>query len=268
MFLLEELRKKDIKKDSSNSSLPPSTDLFTKNKSLRKVSTRSSGGQKGHKGTTLEMSAAPDKIIELKDAFCNLCGNCLEKETFILKAKRQVIELPPIVPLYEEYQQFACQCSACKHFQVASFPAGVNAPIQYGSSIEGLVSYFSVYQYVPFARLKNLFTQLFSLPLSEGSLANILERSARKCQFVYEQIKIQIAKSTVVGSDETGAKVNGKKWWIWAWQNILNTFLVASQSRGCQTTDSIWEAGLPKSVLVSDRWAAQLKCTAGENRFV
>lgn len=99
MLLLEELRKKDIKKDSSNSSLPPSSDFFNKNKSLRTASELKSGGQKGHQGTTLERRSTPDKIIELKDSFCNICGQSLTNARFILKAKRQVIELPPIAPI-------------------------------------------------------------------------------------------------------------------------------------------------------------------------
>lgn len=259
MLLLEELRKKDIKKDSSNSSLPPSRDFFNKNKSLRTPSELKSGGQKGHQGTTLKMSSTPDKTIELKDFFCNICGQSLTKARFILKAKRQVIELPPITPIYEEFRQYACECPTCKHFQVADFPVGVNAPIQYGSTVESLVSYLSVYQYLPFFRLKSLFSQVFSIPLSEGTISNILERSAQKCQGVYRQIKSEIAKSPVVGSDETGAKVNGQKWWIWAGQNILNTFIVASDNRGSKTIDGIWTNGLPDSILISDRWSAQLK---------
>lgn len=259
MLLLEELRKKDIKKDSSNSSLPPSSDFFNRNRSLRGTSELKSGGQKGHQGTTLEMSSTPDKIIDLKDSFCNICGQSLSAANFILKAKRQVIELPPIAPIYEEFRQYACQCPTCQHYQVADFPVGVNAPIQYGSSVESLVSYLSVYQYVPFFRLKNLLSQVFSIPLSEGTIGNILERSAQKCQSVYQQIKSEIQKSSVVGSDETGAKVNGQKWWIWCWQNILNTFIVASDNRGSKTIDGVFENGLPNSVLLSDRWSAQLK---------
>jgi hypothetical protein len=55
-LLLELLQKKVVKKDSHNSSLPPSSDFFSKNKSLRPVSTRPNGGQFGHKGSTLEIS--------------------------------------------------------------------------------------------------------------------------------------------------------------------------------------------------------------------
>ena len=258
-LLLELLQKKVVKKDSHNSSLPPSSDLFTKNKSLRPVSTRSNGGQLGHKGSTLEMSKKPDKIIDLKSNFCSVCGQSLEAELFILNSKRQVIEIPPTVPIYEEYRQYACQCPTCNHQQLADFPLGVNAPIQYGSTVETLVGYFSVYQLIPYQRLQRLFAQVFSLPVSQGSIGNILERSAQKYDGVYQEIRNQILQSSVVGSDETGAKVNGAKWWIWVWQNLHNTFIIASDNRGSKTVNSVFENGLPNSAIVSDRWAAQLK---------
>ena len=258
-LLLELLQKKVVKKDSHNSSLPPSSDLFTKNKSLRPVSTRSNGGQLGHKGSTLEMSKKPDKIIDLKSNFCSVCGQSLEAELFILNSKRQVIEIPPTVPIYEEYRQYACQCPTCNHQQLADFPLGVNAPLQYGSTVETLVGYFSVYQLIPYQRLQRLFAQVFSLPVSQGSIGNILERSAQKYDGVYQEIRNQILQSSVVGSDETGAKVNGAKWWIWVWQNLHNTFIIASDNRGSKTVNSVFENGLPNSAIVSDRWAAQLK---------
>lgn len=259
-LLLILLGKPAIKKDSHNSSLPPSSDLFTpKTKSLRPPSVLKSGGQPGHKGTTLEMSPHPDKIIDLKSDYCKNCGSSLAEALFVLNTKRQVIEIPPIIPIYEEYRMYSCQCPHCLQKQLADFPVGVNAPIQYGSTVESLICYLSVYQYVPFARLQNLFTQVFSLPLSQGTVGNILERAAIKCAGVYQIIKTQITESQVVGSDETGAKVNGAKWWIWVWQNILNTFIVASNNRGSETIDNIWANSLAHVILVTDRWAAQLK---------
>lgn len=260
--LLTLLQNQSVKKDSHNSSLPPSSDFFRKTRSLRVPSTKKSGGQPGHTGATLEMRTAPDKVIDLKPSFCGNCGESLSGAVFELKAKRQVVQIPPIIPIYEEFRQYGCQCPRCLLPQTADFPLGVNAPIQYGSSIESLVSYFSAYQYVPFARLQNLFAQVFSLPLSQGTVGNIIERSAKKCEGVYQIIKAKIAQSPVVGSDETSAKVNGTKWWVWVWQNILNTFIVCSDNRGSQTIDLVWENGLPGSVLLSDRWAAQLKTNA------
>ncbi len=257
-----------VKKNSSNSSLPPSSDFsVSKTKSLRMPSTLKSGGQLGHIGTTLEISPNPDKIIDLKNNYCTYCAATLKDAVFVLKTSRQVIEIPPIVPIIEEFRQHKCTCPNCHQEQVADFPLGVTAPIQYGPSVEALVCYLSVFQYVPFARVQNFFGQVLSLPISQGTIGNILERSAKKCDGVYQNIKEQIAKSEVIGSDETGAKVKGDKFWIWIWQNVLNTFIVASSNRGAETVERIWGNKLAHATLVTDRWAAQLKTHTKNNQI-
>ena len=267
LLLLELQQKQRIKKDSGNSSLPPSSDIGRKTRSLREKSERSIGGQPGHRGNTLKMSASPDQIIELKSKYCGRCGSGLAAENFVLQARRQVIEIPPIAPITEEYRVFACTCPKCEHEQIADFPPHVKAPIQYGSSVSAMAAYLSVYQYVPFRRLKNLFAEVFKVSLSEGTLVNLLEQAAGKSGFVYAGIKAEIGHSRVVGSDETSAKVDGKKWWMWVWQNVLNTFIVASDNRGSQTIEAEFSEGLPQATLVSDRWAAQLKMTSGGNQI-
>jgi len=261
------ISKQVVKKDSHNSSLPPSSDIVPKTKILRNASALKSGGQKGHKGSTLEMYATPTTIIGLKSDFCSACGLSLKDATYSLQARRQVIEIPPIAPIYEEYQQYACTCPGCSHVQKANFPAEVTAPIQYGSSVAALASYFSVYQYVPFRRLRELFTQVFNLPFSEGTVGNLLEKASQKCGVVYAEIKKQLSQSTVAGSDETGAKVDGSKWRIWVWQNTLNTLLVATDNRGTRSIESVWKDGLQDTVLVSDRWAAQLNMPVKEHQL-
>ena len=69
-----------------------------------------------------------------------------------------------------------------------------------------------------------------------------------------------------MGGDETSAKVNGKKWWVWVWQNVLNTYLKMTENRASQTVEAEWSEGLPKAVFVSDRYAAQLKMPSRGNQ--
>lgn len=266
-LLFELLQKQNVKKDSHNSHLPPSSDLSTKNKSLRSKSGRGSGAQPGHSGNTLEMSAHPDRMVELKSNFCGRCGSSLEGGIFTLQARRQVIEIPPIKPVVEEYRQYICQCPRCEHEQKADFPPRVKAPVQYGGSVEALATYFSVYQYLPYRRLRNLFEEVFNLPVSEGTLKNLLERAAVKSESVYERIRIEIEEAKAVGSDETSAQVNSRKWWIWVWQNVLNTLIVAADNRGRRAVEEVWPNGLPKATLSSDRWAAQLNFKAGAHQL-
>ena len=60
LYLLQVIEKQAVKKDSHN---PPSHDKSKpkRNQSLRKKSKRKTGGQKGHKGHTLEQRPNPDR---------------------------------------------------------------------------------------------------------------------------------------------------------------------------------------------------------------
>src|SRR5208337_805646 len=62
-----------LKKNSQNSSKPPSSDGYTKppvTKSLRKKSNKKNGGQMGHTASMLEMSKTPDEVIRIPVLKC------------------------------------------------------------------------------------------------------------------------------------------------------------------------------------------------------
>lgn len=215
----------------------------------------------------MQLKAQADDIRDLKIECCEICGEDLSNENQEIVSKRQVIEIPPIKPVYVEYRQHSCACTCCGHEQKSIYPEGVNAPIQYGASVIALISYFNVFQYIPYLRLKGLFTDVFSLPISEGSIENLLNKAASKAQPVYNAILNEIKVTKYAGSDETGAKVNGEKWWIWVWQNVKNTFLIASHSRGFDTVNVIFPNGLTHATIGSDRWAAQLKIESKDKQL-
>jgi transposase len=104
-ILLKLLENKGVKKDSHNSHLPPSSDIKPKkNQSLREPSERKSGGQPGHSGSSLEMRAVADQIIDLKSEYCGRCGSNLSGQEYVLQARRQVIEMPPIAPITQVWK--------------------------------------------------------------------------------------------------------------------------------------------------------------------
>lgn len=245
------------KKTSKNSHIPPSNDMTHKNKSLRGKSNKPPGGQVGHKGSTLEMTSTPDKIETLYPNYCNSCGSSLADSNFKLQASRQVIDIPPIVATTTEYQCFGTKCS-CGHHQKASFPEGVDSNIQYGENIQSLVLYMSYYQFLPFARLKDFFEKACNVKISKGTIENIIRRTAKKAEPIYNRLQSAIAVSFFVGSDETGFKLNAKKGWFWVWQNKTITYIVAATNRSKAIIQEHFPDGLPNSILCSDRLAAQL----------
>ena len=262
-ILSKELERYKHPKNSSNSSMPPSKDENRpkRNQSLRQKSGRKIGGQKGHTGSTLQMVETPDEIIELMPDCCNKCGHDLRDVEAVLQSKRQLVEIPPISPRYIEYQSFVRKCS-CGHNQVGEYPSHITNNIQYGSSVEAAVGYYSVYQYLPFNRMKQMFGQVFNLPISQGTLVNIVEKLAQKAQPIYEEIRSYIENSSSVGGDETGIRVKGKKWWGWIWQNAYANFISITSNRGSQTIKDLFPQGFPNAIINSDRWRPHLSTNA------
>jgi len=253
-------------KTSKNSHNPPSIDKWGKNQSLRQKSDKPVGGQAGHKGSTLEMTATPDVTEKIYPNYCNKCGRSLEGSSFELVARRQVIDIPPIVPVTTEYQSFGLRC-ACGHHQCGSFPSGVENHVQYGKNIQSLVIYQSWYQFLPFGRLQDFFQKVCGVCLSKGTIENILRRSAQKARSAYEALKEVVTESPYVGSDETSFKSKGSKNWFWVWQNALVTYIAAATSRSKSVIEEQFPNGLPNAILGSDRLAAQLSTQAKGNQI-
>lgn len=267
--LLEEIRLlKGPKKNSRNSSLPPSKDENSppRTTSLRKSSGKSSGGQKGHEGSTLKMSACPEDIVEHSPGFCNCCGLDLQDFQAELTSCRQMVDIPVTKPWYTEHRVFSKTC-LCGHQTTASFPSGVNAPISYGPKTTALIAYLHTRQYVPLARISEFFNSVYSMPISQGTVSGILDRFAKKSLPALELIKQTVCKSTVVGADETGMKQNGQLNWFWTWQNKLATYIVASANRGIATIKEHFPAGFPKAILVHDCWPSHLNTEAAGHQI-
>jgi transposase len=138
----------------------------------------------------------------------------------------------------------------------------VIAPIQYGPNTEAMVSYLHSRQYLPFQRMEEFMNDVFQLPISEGGLHCLLDRFTDKARPFYKEIKNRIEKSESIGTDETGAKVNGKKHWYWVWQTEKLTYIYHSLNRGIKTIQEVFENGLPNSILQHDRWASHFHCLA------
>ena len=261
--LKEKLAKYENPKNSRNSSLPPSKDENRplRTKSLREQTGKKPGGQPGHAGNTLKMTSTPDKIVEHIPDYCSCCGNDISDLPCEVIGKRQVVDIPPVQPEYTEHRVYQKICR-CGHITKSDFPPGVNTPVSYGSNVESLIGYFHCRQYIPFDRMREIFHDLFLLPISEGGLHHILNRLATKALPAYELIRNKIANSKVVGTDETGVKINGKKHWYWTWQNKNLTFIAASVNRGFKTIQENFSQGFSQSVLVHDCWKSHFQTQA------
>ena len=98
-------------KNSRTSSTSPSQDLSRSNSvSLRVPSGKKSGGQSGHAGHSLQMSDTPDEIIDHTSAFCEFCHESLQDVSSVSYTPRQLVELPPVRPIYMEHRSHIKIC--------------------------------------------------------------------------------------------------------------------------------------------------------------
>jgi transposase len=261
------LKEKLHKKDSRNSSIPPSKDENRpkKNQSLRRASGRKTGGQKGHPGDTLKMTQTPDEIVKHIPVYCRKCGKELEGEA-VFNQRRQVIDIPPIKTITTEYQVYSKSCS-CGYCTLSEFPSKVKSPVSYGNNVEVLISYLSVRQYLSINRIQEFLAQVTNLKLSQGSICNKIKSFADKCSPIYSQIKQRIEQSKCIGTDETGYVENGKKGWMWTWQTPQLTYIVASSNRGTKTIKDNFENGFPMSTLVHDCWKPHFNIRAKDHQI-
>lgn len=266
--LHEEVQKLKTPKNSGNSSLPPSHDLFRlKNQSLREKSDKKSGGQPGHKGETLVMSPSPDKIIKhWPDKKCPQCGKIHAGETGRIIGKRQVIDIPVIKASIIEHQILQTTCN-CGYVIAGDFPVDVSAPVQYGNNLIALTAYLSSRQYVPYARLSELIYSITTISMSEGTIYNLLNKAANVVLPIYESIKEEVGKASTVGGDESGVKVNNENHWAWTWQTIRATYIVITNSRGFVTVKNTFPDGFPNATYISDSLSAQLKTTSKRHQL-
>ena len=199
------------KKNSRNSSKPPSGDGFKKRtKSLRQKSERPSGGQKGHPGSTLEWCEAVDEVVKHPVDACESCGATLTGAAVIAPEVRQVHELPPIrLQVIEHQAEIKC-CEQCDWLTKGQFPSDVTSSVQYGRGLKGLIVYLMDGQLLPSARVCEVLSEVLDCEISEGTLYNVRTQCFEQLAPVEAQIKASVERSAVIHCDETGLRVNSK----------------------------------------------------------
>ncbi|HPM35360.1 MAG TPA: IS66 family transposase [Spirochaetota bacterium] len=251
-----------LKKDSHNSSKPPSSDGLRKKpktRSSRRQTGKKTGGQEGHKGKTLEMSESPDKIIRLSSNKCACCGKSLKGCASKGIDRRQVFEIPEIELEVTEYQSEINDCPHCGHENKGEFPENVTKRTQYGNYLHSLAVYFRNYELIPTERTSEIFEDIFGVRLSEGTIVNSTKRCAAKLSGFKNWAKEQILDSEVAYFDETGININGKLHWMHNASTPFVTSYNVHKKRGGEAFNEIGILPEYRGKAMHDHWVPYLR---------
>ena len=229
-----------VAKDSHNSSKPPSSDGYArKTRSLRQKSGKKPGGQAGHAGSTLSLVETPDEIIVVRPEKCAHCQTNLQAIPAEGCERRQLIDLPQILPRVTEYQGYDVRCPCCQQVTRGTFPEKVRTSIQYGPMLKGIALYLLYGQLLPYARTAELLADVCGCHLSPGTLEALVAEGADRLAQTEEQIKQALRAAEVIGTDETGIRVQGVLHWLHTARTETLTHYASHRKRGQAATDEI-----------------------------
>jgi transposase len=241
---------------SQNSHRPPSSDgPRTPPRSQRARSGKRPGGQPGHRGHTLTMSATPDQAVAHHPPQCVRCGAALAGVPSSSVARRQVVDLPPLALVVTEHRAATVCCPHCQATTVAAFPAHVAAPVQYGPRLLGLGVYLRHYQLLPYARIRETLRDLFGA----GPACDTLAAAGAACAAALAPVEAAIATALCAAphahTDETSMRVAGRREWVHVVSTAALTHYARHPKRGQAATDAVGLLPRLTGRLIHDGWA-------------
>ena len=245
-----------LRANSQNSSKPPSTDGPAKpaTRSLRKASKRKPGGQDGHRGQTLAQVADPDVIIRHEPSGCRDCGADLTGARQVNCSRRQVFDIPPIKVHVTEHQIITRRCR-CGKTTSGDSPTYAAAPVQYGPVMCAVIIYLFMGQFLSKKRTAQAISELFSIPISDGTVSAVTSRAAADLTEFLTQVNARIKAAAVVHFDETGLRCQGRNHWLHSASTPQYSRLFFHPRRGTEAMDAMGILPGYTGTAVHDAWS-------------
>ena len=253
-FEIKTLKDKN-NKDSSNTSLPPSKDLYKKlNK--KKKSDKKRGGQKGHQGihrpfvddalVTKFVKCVPEKSCE--------CGGEIKVRPRKAPARHQVFELPEVKPIITEYQRYRGICNCCKKKALAPLPKGVPTNIL-GPRAMAFVAQAGALYHLTKSQIQLMLKDSLGIELAISTISNVEKKVSGYFENIYNELEQKLRRAKHLHIDETGHRNQGKKGFAWCFVNENLFYLKLAMSRGAKILTGVIGENF-KGKATTDRYSA------------
>lgn len=226
-----------LNKNSTNSSKPSSTDGFKKViHNCREKTGRKIGGQKNHKGTTLNKKE-PTQIINKKIEKCECGGKVVNSAEY---KSKQLIDIEIKVNVIEE-RVYEGKCCKCGKIHKTKFSKEFKNPAQYGKNLKALVSMLVNEEYVAIDRCSKFIEEITDnkITLSNGTIVNITKELSKKSESSVKNIKNNLINASLAHADETGVRINGEQYWLHTLCDKNNVVYGVNQKRGKEATEEM-----------------------------
>jgi transposase len=258
------------KKNSTNSSKPPSSDGLAgepRRRGRKHKSQRKPGAQPGHPGhhRRLLPSTEVNAIEVLLPKHCGHCGGTLPQKPGKVTTtgdprRHQVTEVPPVKAHITEYQFPNVVCGDCGKTTRAPLPPEIRG--DFGPQLTALIAYWTVVCRLPRRLVEAMLADVLGIEISLGSTQKAWEEVSQAVEQPVRQLQEQLPREAVLNVDETGWRTNGHKRWIWALVAQQFVFYVVASHRSAEVLVSLLGA-VYRGILCSDRWVVYLTYHSG-----
>jgi transposase len=158
-----------------------------------------------------------------------------------------------------EYQSEVKKCPNCSRKIFSPFPDEVENTINFGPNIKTLALSLHAVLFTPFDKIVQFVHDFYDLKLSPATIEKFISDASNSLDSYENEVRMKLLDSPILHADETGLRVNGKRWWLHSLSNEHLTYYGVSQKRG---TEAIEKIGLiPKytGVLIHDFWQSYAK---------
>jgi hypothetical protein len=164
---------RQVRRDSSTSSRPPSPDSAYKKKgadrSLRERGKRRPGKQPGDPGATMKLVDDPDERVFCPPAACRGCGTGLERVPVAAQCRHQVTDIQSApAPVVTGYVAQAKECPCCGVVTEGELPPDVRARASFGPETCAHATNLAAGHHIPIWRSAVLLCQLAGVIVRDG----------------------------------------------------------------------------------------------------
>lgn len=138
---------------------------------------------------------------------CPYHDSCLDKAC--IKETRHEIDAEVVVNVTAHQLVVVNKCPLHNCEKAGSFPDNIKATVQYGKNLQFMVVAFNTVGAVSINCTHEILSSVFNIPLSTGTIKNMVTRCADVLKPTYERIGHTVMKLGLIHCDETGTRVDG-----------------------------------------------------------
>ena len=227
-----------LKKNSGNSSKPPSSDIVkppkAKPSGRRK---RKRGGQTGH--AKHERRPFPedqvDEVFEYELSKEDATGLEPLSDWHVIQ-QIELVDRPFVVT---EHRARRYLDPLTGQVVITPLPAEIEKGGLVGVKFSALIGYQKSACHMSYSTIQTFLADVFGLSLSRGQLAKVVQKASTALEAPYDELRDALADQWHLGIDETGHKQCGQNLWTWCFRADDFTVFHIDPSRGSQVLREI-----------------------------